>query len=239
MWLRMIGVVVCFAGVLPAAYSYWCSYRVSGAVFVSDKNWPRPWPYPDDWLLRWEQRLNKARPMPPGTIKVEGEFPTIEETLVQWSRASFSVAAVASAPCVVWFFRSIRRPRGRTGDAVDYSELNGPLTASGEQVRENWLAGRGDRSGRRRPHTNEIGRLTPPRSPWYDSHNIPTGVSSSARYAAYSSRSPPGRRPAVVRPGAPRVTSVETATAEKPFGKAKACIVLFMWGGPAQQDTWD
>ncbi|HVL15801.1 MAG TPA: DUF1501 domain-containing protein, partial [Gemmata sp.] len=21
--------------------------------------------------------------------------------------------------------------------------------------------------------------------------------------------------------------------------KAKACIVLFMWGGPAQQDTWD
>src|SRR5262245_21659208 len=23
------------------------------------------------------------------------------------------------------------------------------------------------------------------------------------------------------------------------FGKAKACIVLFMWGGPAHQDTWD
>jgi hypothetical protein len=25
----------------------------------------------------------------------------------------------------------------------------------------------------------------------------------------------------------------------KPRGKAKACIVLFMWGGPAHQDTWD
>ena len=24
-----------------------------------------------------------------------------------------------------------------------------------------------------------------------------------------------------------------------PKRKAKACIVLFMWGGPAQQDTWD
>jgi hypothetical protein len=23
------------------------------------------------------------------------------------------------------------------------------------------------------------------------------------------------------------------------FGQAKACILLFMWGGPAQQDTWD
>ena len=22
-------------------------------------------------------------------------------------------------------------------------------------------------------------------------------------------------------------------------GRAKACIILFMWGGPAQQDTWD
>jgi hypothetical protein len=27
--------------------------------------------------------------------------------------------------------------------------------------------------------------------------------------------------------------------AEAPKRKAKACIVLFMWGGPAQQDTWD
>src|SRR5204863_5421066 len=27
--------------------------------------------------------------------------------------------------------------------------------------------------------------------------------------------------------------------ADAPKRKAKACIVLFMWGGPAQQDTWD
>src|SRR4029078_3181477 len=25
----------------------------------------------------------------------------------------------------------------------------------------------------------------------------------------------------------------------KPKPRAKACILLFMWGGPAQQDTWD
>ena len=29
------------------------------------------------------------------------------------------------------------------------------------------------------------------------------------------------------------------ARAQGGFGKAKACILLFMWGGPAQQDTWD
>ena len=30
-----------------------------------------------------------------------------------------------------------------------------------------------------------------------------------------------------------------SATVARSFGKAKACIVLFMWGGPAQQETWD
>src|SRR5262245_29757762 len=30
-----------------------------------------------------------------------------------------------------------------------------------------------------------------------------------------------------------------TAPVKLPRGRAKACILLFMWGGPAQQDTWD
>src|SRR5262245_1494806 len=29
------------------------------------------------------------------------------------------------------------------------------------------------------------------------------------------------------------------APGQPSFGRAKACIVLFMWGGPAHQDTWD
>src|SRR5215471_13194180 len=33
--------------------------------------------------------------------------------------------------------------------------------------------------------------------------------------------------------------SATEASASSSFGKAKACILLFMWGGPAQQDTWD
>src|SRR5262245_20207642 len=37
------------------------------------------------------------------------------------------------------------------------------------------------------------------------------------------------RRAADPRPGAPSSS----------FGRAKACILLFMWGGPAQQETWD
>src|SRR3954447_1611130 len=29
------------------------------------------------------------------------------------------------------------------------------------------------------------------------------------------------------------------APAAGSFGRARACILLFMWGGPAQQETWD
>ncbi len=35
---------------------------------------------------------------------------------------------------------------------------------------------------------------------------------------------------------ASRAAAIEEAP---PAGKAKACILLFMWGGPAHQDTWD
>jgi hypothetical protein len=44
--------------------------------------------------------------------------------------------------------------------------------------------------------------------------------------------------------GLPHLFQGQGLAADKPAklvprGKAKACIILFMWGGPAQQDTWD
>ena len=35
------------------------------------------------------------------------------------------------------------------------------------------------------------------------------------------------------------VAAQESAARANSFGKAKSCILLFMWGGPAHQDTWD
>src|SRR5207237_6082067 len=41
-------------------------------------------------------------------------------------------------------------------------------------------------------------------------------------------------------PGLLRARAEPTGGSRPPLAKkAKACIVLFMWGGPAQQDTWD
>jgi hypothetical protein len=36
-----------------------------------------------------------------------------------------------------------------------------------------------------------------------------------------------------------RAAAAASVGARLPRGRAKACILLFMWGGPAQQDTWD
>jgi hypothetical protein len=38
----------------------------------------------------------------------------------------------------------------------------------------------------------------------------------------------------------PELLAARAAAANRgTFGKAKSCILLFMWGGPAHQDTWD
>ena len=39
--------------------------------------------------------------------------------------------------------------------------------------------------------------------------------------------------------GLPHLLQARTQTARPARRQAKACILLFMWGGPAQQDTWD
>jgi hypothetical protein len=39
--------------------------------------------------------------------------------------------------------------------------------------------------------------------------------------------------------GLPQLLQAREASAGQRPGKARSCILLFMWGGPAQQDTWD
>ena len=39
--------------------------------------------------------------------------------------------------------------------------------------------------------------------------------------------------------GLPELLQARSEARQSRPGRAKACILLFMWGGPAQQDTWD
>ena len=42
----------------------------------------RDWPFPDQWIIRWERSLDEAHVVPLDVVKIEGEFPRIESHLM-------------------------------------------------------------------------------------------------------------------------------------------------------------
>src|SRR5689334_14301415 len=43
----------------------------------------------------------------------------------------------------------------------------------------------------------------------------------------------------LLRSRAQAAPAADSSAPPRSFGRAKSCILLFMWGGPAHQDTWD
>src|ERR1700732_2781928 len=41
------------------------------------------------------------------------------------------------------------------------------------------------------------------------------------------------------RAQAEKTRAAAASSGTRSFGRARSCILLFMWGGPAHQDTWD
>jgi hypothetical protein len=115
MWLRLIGAVVAAAGLLTAGYLGWARYRISDAVSL-EPGWPRPWPYPDQWVLRWVRHLCYDQ-----ALRSEGKTEVARRRLAQWATAALAMAAVGSTPLAMWYRRR-RLTRRPTGDAADYSE---------------------------------------------------------------------------------------------------------------------
>ena len=57
-----------------------------------DKPWPKKWPFPDPWLVRWENYLYVKHPLAPGEMNLEGEWPTVQLYLGAGIIAAFIVA---------------------------------------------------------------------------------------------------------------------------------------------------
>jgi hypothetical protein len=95
-------------GLLAASYLYWAFHRVTGAVLISDAHvWPQSFPYPDQWLGWWEKRLDAAHPVPPGSLKLEGEFRRIQACLLGWVGLSLIISFVS----LVWLVILRKRVR--------------------------------------------------------------------------------------------------------------------------------
>ncbi len=86
---RILALSLAFASFLVTAYFGWASYRISGPVLFEEMragnpNWPRKWPYPDEWLRHWGDQLAAEHPAAPGGINIHGQLPTMQLKLRGW-----------------------------------------------------------------------------------------------------------------------------------------------------------
>lgn len=66
--------VLFLVGLLGTIYFAWVWHRLSDRVIVEDRDWPQPWPYPDEWVSDVEQWFDARKPPTDGHIKLHGEF---------------------------------------------------------------------------------------------------------------------------------------------------------------------
>jgi hypothetical protein len=84
---RVLSLFLASLSFVMASYFGWASYRISGPVLFEEMragnpNWPRQWPYPDEWLWQWGDQLAAEHPIPPGSIKIHSELPTMRLKLL-------------------------------------------------------------------------------------------------------------------------------------------------------------
>jgi hypothetical protein len=120
MWRQLLGALVVVWGLTGSTYLAWCQHRVSFPVLMHDSAWPRPSPYPDRWLARWYDRINAANPVPPGHVKMEGEWYELQARLRAYTLLPVVVIALGVA-ISLWpptGRRSARWPSVRRGVAI-------------------------------------------------------------------------------------------------------------------------
>lgn len=73
-------IILTVLGIIGLIYFGWAQYRM-GPAGMLDKNWPRPFPYPDPWLNALNDWYDARYPVPPGYIKIHGEIFRVRMTL--------------------------------------------------------------------------------------------------------------------------------------------------------------
>jgi hypothetical protein len=134
MRLRILSAALSVAGLIAASYLGWAQYRFSSDVMRSDQLWPRPWPYPDEWLIRWEERISEENPARAGVIRIHGGMDTVRSRLAGWTAVALMATAIGLAPWVRWYRSG--SPKPLTGERADFGDLTGPTVAPGPTQQE-------------------------------------------------------------------------------------------------------
>ena len=59
---------------IGSIYFGWALHRASDQVFSTDMDWPRPWPFPDQWLADLNHHYDVRHPVTGDMIKLHGEL---------------------------------------------------------------------------------------------------------------------------------------------------------------------
>lgn len=114
--LRLLAAILAAASLGAALYLAWALHRVSPEVLMTDRDWPRIFPYPDTWLMALENHFDAQHPAPPGTIKLSGELARVRFTLWTLAVGAALLFAVASLVCAMPVIRRHRHRRRRGFD---------------------------------------------------------------------------------------------------------------------------
>jgi hypothetical protein len=105
---RVTGILAVILGAAVFVYFAWAAHRLDAII---EPGWPRPWPYPDGWLLALNNYYDAKYPAPPRAIKLHEEFPRVNRD-VTW--ASGAGAVVCGVGFVMLLLPSVlRRMRSR------------------------------------------------------------------------------------------------------------------------------
>lgn len=110
--MRHLCSILVFVGACGLLYFGWSYHRVSGHVLVTDRGWPRPFPYPDGWLFALNNWYDARYPAPPGTIKLRGELKRVRLTTLGACAVAGVAFASGAAPIALRQLRRLWRGRG-------------------------------------------------------------------------------------------------------------------------------
>ena len=111
MWHRFL-ILVAIIGVLGASYFMWALHRINPATFIPEgRAWPRPFPYPDNWLLALNNYYDRRYPPLRREIKTRSEIYRVQQTVMLAVGFFGVMAAVGIVPLASWWNRFRRSSR--------------------------------------------------------------------------------------------------------------------------------
>lgn len=112
---RAIAIIVLLIGASIYAYASWSADRIT---IVDDPAFPRPFPYPDPWLMAWNDYYERHDPSKGRGIKLHGEFPRVAENVRAIAYGGAALGTVGVVMLLWPFVRSRMNARRRGFDVV-------------------------------------------------------------------------------------------------------------------------